>query len=153
MSVAWATIIGAIVGAVAAISGSIASQLLNWRIAARERAVGSVRIQGLLREARYYSDRAKNEIERQGNVGIYAPGWKSVIAELRSRLDAGDNELAPWQISAVYAAAFCCNDTLFASEEKFAKELLDERVRRAELLVKKAQHALGDPDPMAYYRN
>jgi hypothetical protein len=153
MSTTWATIIGAIVGAVAAISGSVASQLLNWRIAARERSVGSVRIKALLREARYYVDRAKNEIEHQGTVGIYAAGWKIVITELRNRLDAGDNELAPWQISAVYAAAFCCNDTLFASEEDFAREFLDERVRRAELFVKEAQDVLGDPYPTAYYNS
>jgi hypothetical protein len=153
MGTTWATIIGAIVGAVAAISGSVASQLLNWRIAARERAVGSVRIKGLLREARYYVDRAKNEIEHQNTVGIYAPGWKTVVTELRNRLDAGDNELEPWKISVVYAAAFCCNDTLFASEANFAKELLDDRVRRAELFVKEAQDVIGDPHPTAYYNS
>jgi hypothetical protein len=155
----WAIVssagIGAIVGA--AISGLF--QFLDRLRLRHQLAVGRARVRGLLREARFYTDRARNEILHRNTVGIYRDGWQKSVDDLRFQLDAGNNDLSPKEVESTYAAAFCCKETIFASDHGFKgtgaddlhKPLL-ERVDRALSFVAAAQDATGDTDPEAYYR-
>jgi hypothetical protein len=146
------SILVAVIGLVGVAVGAALNQAITWRNLRHQNSVGNVRIMGLLREIRYYADRARNEIHYRHTIGAYAPGWDAVVNKLRERLDAGDNNLNPGAVAAAYAAAAACKDTIFASENHFAHDLLNERINKTMTHIERAQAAIGDPDPMVYFR-
>lgn len=121
--------------------------------ASRQKTLGTLRIRELLRKARFYADRAKNEIRYWESVRDYGPVWEVVVNKLRERLDADDNDLTEAALLTAYAAADRCTETIFASDHHFAKDLLEERVNNAERKIAEAQAAIGDSDPTAYFRD
>lgn len=146
------SVLGVVLGALIALIGTALSQLVSWLTVDHQRKIGRARIRALLREARFYADRAANEIAFRSNVGIYTDEWTAAARDLRGRLDSGDNNLNRAEVSAAYTAQFCCQETLFASDNKFAQQYQLERVKRAAFYINRAQTTMGDADPEIYMR-
>jgi hypothetical protein len=146
------SIIVAFIGLVGVAVGAILNQAVNWRNLRHQNSVGNVRLLGLLREIRFYADRAKNEIDYHSTIGDYGPGWDAVVNKLCERLDAGDNGLDQSAVTTANIAAAACKQTIFASEHHFARDLLIELVNKTITHIEEAQAAIGDPDPMVYFR-
>lgn len=147
-----------VIAALIALFGVLAGQVVliwqNYRSYTRADESARRRLLSSLRELRFFSDRAVNEVVRSDThaLGIYREGYERCYRDVLTRADAADVSaaLSDAESAAAFAASRSAQHASEMDHWNFDLHYRVEAIQYANERIKEAQQKLGDNDPTAH---
>lgn len=111
------------------------------------------KITALLRDCRFFSDRALNEVKNKNTIGNYAPAYKASLEALAVALNTPSiaQALSAAELLSAFSVISTGNYALLADSLQFEKKYKEELTQVAFDRTKAAQAEMLDKAPMATF--